>query len=167
MSRSYKLAPMSSLIKVLTILCWLLPILFGVYGLFFRQGFAIIVLVFLLVLYGAVWIWCRPSHFVVSPNHLKIVFPGWQRKIPIEDLSTIRITNNKIFQQEFGWALRIGVGGLWGGFGWLWTSRRGFVEFYISRLDKFVLIERTKGNSLLLTPINPEEMVETVQEVIC
>jgi hypothetical protein len=30
--------------------------------------------------------------------------------------------------------LRIGVGGLWGVFGWLWT-RRGLVEVYVSRTD--------------------------------
>jgi hypothetical protein len=31
---------------------------------------------------------------------------------------------------EVGWSMRVGAGGLWGGFGWLWTERRGIVQMY-------------------------------------
>ncbi|RUR84491.1 hypothetical protein PCC6912_13860 [Chlorogloeopsis fritschii PCC 6912] len=84
----------------------------------------------------------------------------------MQDVSSIRIISNDAFQQEFGWAMRIGVGGLWGGFGWLWTYRRGFLEFYISQLDNFVLIERVTEKSVLITPENPEQLVEAVEEAI-
>ena len=53
---------------------------------------------------------------------------------------------------------RVGVGGLWGGFGWLW-SPNGWLEFYISRLDKHVLLHRANGLPVLLTPEDPDTFV--------
>jgi hypothetical protein len=69
------------------------------------------------------------------------------------------------FRDEHGWAMRIGAGGLWGGFGWLWTSRRGLVEFYVSRLDGYVLLERRTGRPLLFTPVEPERVASALSEV--
>ncbi|WP_276749291.1 PH domain-containing protein [Chlorogloeopsis fritschii] len=157
---------MSPLIRGLTIALWALPLFFGIFALVSRQLIAGIVFLFLITLYGLVWLWCRPSCFVVYRNYVEIVFPGWRRKIPMQDVSSIRIISNDAFQQEFGWAMRIGVGGLWGGFGWLWTYRRGFLEFYISQLDNFVLIERVTEKSVLITPENPGQLVEVVEEAI-
>lgn len=120
----------------------------------------------LIALYGAIWLGCRPSHFVVSPGSLEIVFPCWRRSLPMADVSGIRLINPVALRQEFGWAARIGVGGLWGGFGWLWTSRQGLLEFYVSRLDGLVLIERRLGKDLLITPECPSRFVRRVQEIL-
>lgn len=54
--------------------------------------------------------------------------------------------------------MRIGIGGLWGGFGWLWPGR-GLVNFYVSRSDGLVLIERMSARPLLITP---EMMVQAL-----
>ena len=167
MSRSFTLAPMSPLIRGLTVALWLLPLIFGIIALFERSQFALIICLLLITLYGAVWLWCRPSRFVVARNYLEIVFPGWRRRIPLQDISRIRLTSKDALRQELGWAMRIGVGGLWGGFGWLWTSRRGLLEFYISQLDDFVLIDRLTGKSLLITPSNPDRLVDTVRGMLC
>ena len=157
---------MSPLIKGLTIALWLLPLFFGILTLVTREWVMLIIFLILITLYGAVWLWCRPSRFVVEDNYIEIVFPGWRRPIPMQDVSGSRIISQETLGIEFGWAVRIGVGGLWGGFGWLWTYRRGFLEFYISQLDEFVLISRLKGNSLLITPVNPYQLVETVSEML-
>ncbi len=167
MSRYFKLAPMSPFFRGVTIALWTLPFLAGISALVLRQPFAGIGIIFLLlIIYAAVWLWCRPSWFVVCSNFVEIVFPVWRRRIPMQDVCAIRIINNDIFEQEFGWAIRIGVGGLWGGFGWLWTYRRGFLEFYISQLDNFVLIDRFTHKSVTITPENPEQFVEAVEEAI-
>ena len=63
--------------------------------------------------------------------------------------------------QELGKTMRIGVGGLWGGFGWLWT-RRGLVNFYVSRSDGLVLIERRTARPILITPEKPEMMLQAL-----
>jgi hypothetical protein len=58
---------------------------------------------------------------------------------------------------ELGFAARVGVGGLWGGFGWLWTSRRGLIDMYVSRGDGLLMVERLAGRPLLITPEHPDE----------
>jgi hypothetical protein len=62
--------------------------------------------------------------------------------------------------------MRIGVGGLWGGFGWLWTAKKGFLEFYISRAEGLILIELRQGNPLLITPENPERFRELLTDFL-
>jgi hypothetical protein len=58
--------------------------------------------------------------------------------------------------------MRVGAGGLWGGFGWLWTQRRGIVQMYISRTDGFVWIERIGDRPWLITPDEPEKFVRAL-----
>ena len=122
-----------------------------------------IVSLLLIGIYGSVWIWFRPNCFRISQDQFEIIFPGWSRRLPISDFSGIRIISQETFRREAGWAMRIGAGGLWGGFGWLWTSRRGLLEFYVSRFDGMVFIERRTGYSLLITPDNAEQMVESIR----
>ena len=164
MTHSFKLAPMSPLIKGLTVALWLLPIVLGILSLISGEWMIFTIFIILITLYGAVWLWCRPSRFVISDQSIEIVFPGWRRPIPIQDISSLRLISKDTFGQEFGWAVRIGVGGLWGGFGWLWTYRGGFLEFYISQLDEFVLISRLRGNNLLITPVNPYQLIQAIEE---
>ncbi|MDX2214203.1 MAG: hypothetical protein SFY66_13015 [Oculatellaceae cyanobacterium bins.114] len=157
---------MSPAIKGITIILLLLPPLFGVWALISREPTPVGVFLFLIALYIAVWLWCRPSRFVVSQNHLDIVFPGWRRRIAMRDISHIHWVSKEQFNQEFGWAIRIGVGGLWGGFGWLWTGRRGLVEFYVSTVDGLILIERSPGPPLLITPEHPHQFIEVTQAML-
>lgn len=162
MNNTFPLAPMSPVIKGLTIALLLLPIFLAILGIISQQQQLIWICLLLIILYGIIWLWCRPCCFIVSGSYLKIKFPAWCRSIPISDISQIRVINQQTFNQEMGWAIRIGVGGLWGGFGWLWTSRKGLLEFYVSRTDNLVLIERLTGSNLLLTPSNYREMIEMI-----
>ena len=88
--------------------------------------------------------------------------PGSHPAIPAHRIAAARTVTTAEFKAEVGLALRIGVGGLWGGFGWLWTQRRGLVEFYVSRLDGLVWIERRDGRPLLVTPSDPEGLVRAL-----
>lgn len=62
-------------------------------------------------------------------------------------------------KHNVGWCARVGAGGLWGGFGWLWTQRRGILQMYISRTDDLVWIERGTERSWLITPERPAEFI--------
>src|SRR5262249_13219822 len=68
-------------------------------------------------------------------------------------------------RRELGFGMRIGAGGLWGGFRWLWTTRRGLLDLYVSRETDVVLVELDPraGRSLLLTPERPEAFVAPLQ----
>jgi len=152
MNKSYPLAPMSTSILVLTLALWLLPFSFLMYVMMGGTPVVWYITFFLFVLYGTVWLFCRPKGFEISGDALAIAFPAWTRKIPLRTIQGVSELGAADFKKRYGWAMRIGVGGLWGGFGWLWTSRGGYVEFYVSRTDGLVMIERADGNNILITP---------------
>ena len=58
--------------------------------------------------------------------------------------------------------MRVGAGGLWGGFGWLWTQRYGMMRMYISRTDGFVWIQNVSDWPWLITPETPEAFVRAL-----
>jgi hypothetical protein len=59
--------------------------------------------------------------------------PLKRRGIPRDDIEGIRLLREGELNREVGWGARVGAGGLW-----LWMSRRGIVQMYISRTDRFV-----------------------------
>jgi hypothetical protein len=158
-----ELAPMSGLIRWLTLVLLAIPIGFvavGVSGgaprLLLWVGLAVA------VVYAVVWLWWRPAFFEADHDGLRIRFPLRTRRVAAGDLAGARMVTSRELRAEFGLALRIGAGGLWGGFGWLWTQRRGRVEFYVSREDRYVLIERREGQPLLVTPGDAEGLVRAL-----
>ena len=65
-------------------------------------------------------------------------------------------------EREVGRSMRVGAGGLGGGFGWLWTQKRGVVRMYISRTDGLVWIERRSDRPWLITPERPDNFVRAL-----
>jgi hypothetical protein len=108
---------------------------------------------------GWVWLLFRPTAFVIHPDALEIVWPLKRRRIERASILSVRKIDMKELKREVGWGVRVGAGGLWGGFGWLWTQRRGIVQMYISRTDSFVWIERGKERPWLITPERPEDFI--------
>jgi len=156
---------MSRLILVLTIVLLGLPIVFGVLSVVANRWFAVPT-AFVVATY--VWIWTRfrPTKFVVSPDGVEVVWPLKRRMIPPGSISGAKVIDSKEMRSRVGWGMRVGAGGLWGGFGWLWTSRRGIVQMYISRLDQFVWIETTDDRPWLITPERPEIFVHALIDAI-
>lgn len=163
---SFRLAPMSNMIRVITIGFLVLPSIFAVIGLVQRSWPFGVASLFLVVIFGAVWLWCRPLRFDIYPKYLKIVFPLWSRTITLGTVSEIALLRLGAFHYQFGFPIRLGVGGLWGGFGWLWTPKQGLLEFYVSQLDNFVVIKRKRGLTLMITPANPSQFVSVIQGLV-
>ena len=59
-------------------------------------------------------------------------------------------------------AFEVHTGGLWGGFGWLYT-RKGLLDLYVSRTDRLVLVRLRAGRPLLLTPERDEGFVDALR----
>ena len=159
----YRTPPMAGSIKVLTSIIEILPLLlvftgfaFHNHGLFKWAGF-------LVLLSAGVWLWMRPTHYELDSRELRIVWPLRKYVMPRIDISRVRILDKPDVKKELGSALRIGVGGLFGGFGLLWTSRRGLIRFYITRLDNFVMIDRRNGRSLLISVDDPRGMLRELE----
>jgi hypothetical protein len=160
-TRTFPLAPMSPMIRGFTVLVLLVPLLFLAPAAF---GKSLLVVPGLLLVAMYVWIWLfmRPIRFVVAPYWLEVVWPLKQRRLVRRDIANIRLIDAREVRSEVGWGMRVGIGGLWGAFGWLWTQRRGIVQMYISRTDGLVWIEQARGRAWLITPEQPEEFVRAL-----
>ena len=117
----------------------------------------------LVILYGLVWLAFRPTRFEVDANELRILWPLRRRSIPRENVTCVRRITRSEFRAEFGFYARFGAGGLWGAFGLLWTSKAGWVNLWVSRLDGWVLVERHGARPIVLTPRAPADFVRTLQ----
>ena len=154
---------MSPLIRGLTLFMWALPTLFFFLAAFVPTARALAVPAVLLVaIYAWIWVRFRPSQFVIEPDAIQVIWPLKCRRFPRAGITAVRLIDAAELRQLAGWGMRVGAGGLWGGFGWLWTKRRGIVQMYISRTDRFVWLERGGERAWLITPEEPELFVTTL-----
>jgi hypothetical protein len=159
--KSFRLAPMSPLIRVLTLVLLALPPALAVISISDTRLLAVPAL-FLAATYAWIWLRFRPSRFVVHSQVLEVIWPLKHRELSCDEISNVRLVDGQTLRTETGWAMRIGAGGLWGGFGWLWTKRKGMVQMHVSRTDGFVWIDRKAGRPWLITPENPEAFVRAL-----
>ncbi|HXV67921.1 MAG TPA: PH domain-containing protein [Nitrospira sp.] len=144
-----------------TTLLLVLPIALLV-GAFFAGHVLFLAALILIVVYAWVWLRFRPRRFVVDERSLTVIWPLKQCAIPRTDISSARLIDREELRREAGASLRLGAGGLWGGFGWLWTQRRGIVQIYASRTDLFIWIERANGRPWIVTPEQPENFIRAL-----
>lgn len=154
---------MSRSILILTVGLLALPVVCLANSMF-GESLLVAPALLLIVIYSWVWLRFRPTRFVVHAGVLEVVWPFKRRELRRDDLSEVRLIERRELRSETGWCVRVGAGGLWGGFGWLWTRRRGIVQMYISRTDRFVWIERTNGRPGLITPERPETFVRALSQ---
>jgi hypothetical protein len=162
---SFALAPMSRAIRAITLAMLAIPLLFAAFAPFVAAALGWIALG-VAALYLAVWLAWRPARFEVGTDALRICFPLWTRTLAARSLAGARTLDGAALRRELGFPLRIGVGGLWGAFGWIWSSKRGSIETYISRTDELVWIARRDALPLLLTPERPEEFAACVRSLV-
>jgi len=149
---------MSPMIRGLTLFLLALPIVF--FALAASGNRLLEIPAFLLAaIYAWVWLRFRPNRFVALPDALEIRWPLKRRRIPRNEITGVRLIEAAELWRDIGWGMRVGAGGLWGGFGWLWTKRRGIVQMYVSRTDRFVWIERGCQRPWIITPEKPEAFV--------
>ncbi|MGH9947060.1 MAG: PH domain-containing protein [Pyrinomonadaceae bacterium] len=161
MANEFKLAPMDGLIKAITVFMLGLLCLFIVFAIT-GSRFLAIPAACLLVIYLWIWLRFRPTSFIVDDNAITVEWPMKSRLIARSDILQTKLVSRAELRNETGWALRFGAGGLWGGFGWLWTKKRGIVQMYISRIDNIVWIELADGRPWLITPERPDKFVRAL-----
>jgi hypothetical protein len=160
---TFRLAPMSRAILVLTIVMLALFVAMAAAAAFAWRILAIPA-GFLAVIYLWVWLRFRPTRFVVHPHEIEVIWPLKRRRIARSHLLDVRRIDAADLRNLLGWFARVGVGGLWGAFGWLWTQKRGIVQTYISRTDHFVWLERgDTERPWLITPERPDEFVAALR----
>ena len=165
MTTEFRLAPMSAPIAVLTWALLLLPVGLGVAGLRGPGGSPLALVGLVIAIgYAFTWLYMRPRAFVVGDDGLDVVWPLRRRHIPREDVAGASEVRPADLRGEFGVLLRVGVGGLWGGFGLAWSSRGKHLALYVSRhADGFVLVRCGRSRSLLITPERPAAFVAALR----
>ncbi len=159
----FRLAPMSGLMTALTVVLLLLPLGIAAAG----RGspaapWSRAAACRMAAGYAFTWLVMRPTTFVVA-EALEVVWPVRRRRIPWDDVLGAAETPPDALPAEFGVLLRVGVGGLWGGFGLAWSTRGKHLGLYVSRhADGFVLVRCRRARSLLITPERPSEFVAAV-----
>lgn len=109
------------------------------------------------------WLVARPKRFVVDDLGLTVEWPLWHRVIPKDGIKTVRVLDAEGVKTVLGTAARVGVGGLFGVFGLLRTSRLGWVSCYITTTAPLLLVERAGGRPLLVSPIEPEAIARLLR----
>lgn len=152
---------MSPILVWLTAAAFLVPAAFLAVGARTGQPVALVPGGGVLGLYLFIWLYLRPTRFEISSGALDIVWPARRETIPLTDVERAEVLTRDEFRARFGWGLRVGSGGLWGGFGLL-VTRGGTLRFYVSRIDRFVLVVTRTGRPLLITPSDPQGFVRTL-----
>ncbi len=152
---------MDTIIRIITLGLLALPVLF-VLSAVFGRALLIAPAILLVAIYFWVWLRFRPTKFVVHQDVLEVIWPLKRQQISRDSISGVRIVNGRDLRPQVGWGMRVGVGGLWGGFGRLWTQRRGIVQMYISRINDLVWIDRPADRPWLISPERPQEFVHAL-----
>jgi len=113
----------------------------------------------LALLYLGVYLYMRPTRFEITPRDLILRWPIRQETIARSEVVAANVLSSAEARARLGLAMRVGVGGLWGGFGLLVTRRAGTVRMYLSRTQPLVLVEFRNRRPLLISPIEPDEFV--------
>jgi hypothetical protein len=177
MTRQFRMAPMDGLNLGLSIFVGAIPLVFllspacsarfgqpGTPVLFIGALTGSVALLIVALLVG-IAVYARPSRFVLSPEGLRVVWPVRERMIPLRDLAGVEVLDRSQFRARFGLGVRIGAGGFLGGFGWLKTGPQTF-DFYVSRVDRYALVQVRGGNPLLITPERLDEFVRELQALV-
>lgn len=161
MSERFALAPMDGLNRGLTAVMLPLPVVFLAAGARMPTPLLDGVGVLILALWGFIWLYMRPSCFEVGPAGLRVRWPWRSQLVPRLALAGAEILSRRELKERYGYAMRVGAGGLWGGFGLAWT-RQGFLRLYVSRIDRFVVVHCREGRDWLITPADPERFVAAI-----
>lgn len=163
--QQFPLAPMSLSLLIMTVMLLSFPLGFLALASRAPRWTAMILAgsaLMMIVLYALVWLVGRPTRFEVDARGLHIIWPMRKRLLPREDIVSAARLSWKELRQTYGLGVRIGAGGLWGGFGLFKTPTETF-ELWISRTDEVVLVRLKTGRSVLITPAEPAQLISALQ----
>lgn len=160
-ARTFRLAPMSGLILWLTVFVFPIPFLMAGWAFYWAIHPLFAVAGFMGLVWAVIWFYMRPSHFTISDRGLQITWPMRRQLVPKAQITSAELVSSAEFRQRWGHGVRIGAGGLFGGFGWYRTKTAMF-RFYISRTDEFAIVHLLDDRPLMLTPEDARRFVDAI-----
>ncbi|MHB0935035.1 MAG: PH domain-containing protein [Armatimonadota bacterium] len=103
-----------------------------------------------------------PQAYAVEPGHLIIQRPGTDVVIPLGTIARMEVADGwPIFRNAFR---RFASGGALGFFGSFWNSTLNGFTAYATRLDKVVVLYRTDGGPIVVSPDEMEQFIAAMRE---
>lgn len=163
--KAFAVAPMAPIYVLITGVLLAIPVIWAILavtdpslrrnGILMSAGFTAVA--------AAAWVYLRPSRFVVADEGMRIEWPLRTLEIERSAITHVRTMPRTEMGAVFGRTFRVGLGGLFGNFGLLWTSNRGWVSAYLTSRDTFVFVERKGARPMLISPAEPEEFVRALK----
>lgn len=122
-------------------------------GPFYVMPFAFIAI--LLITYGF-----SPKGYVIEDGQFTVLRPFKAKHFPLSDIVSVTAVEKKNLK---GSIRTFGVGGLFGYFGLFRNSTYGHMLWYATRRDRFVVIERKNGKTIVITPDDPAAFVSAYE----
>ena len=102
-----------------------------------------------------------PKGYALEDGKLVVLRPFQNKFHATTDILNVSLVDRKDLKNS----LRVfGVGGLFGYFGLFRNTRYGTMIWYATRRDQFVVIERSNGKAIVLTPDDPNSFVSEWNE---
>jgi hypothetical protein len=165
--RVFAVARMSPLILGLTGLLLALPPVFlglGLLGDGPAAGVLLAAGLFVTAIYAWVWLVMRPGSYWLDDTELVLAAPLRRLRVPRHDVVDAEVLDLDAFRARYGHTIRIGAGGLFGAFGWLWSRKAGRLDVYVTNLGPWVVVERRAGRPLVLSPADPHAFARALAD---
>jgi len=163
-------ASMDNLTKVLTIVVTIILVLSGFVPIFTSEfqfsnvvspgPFYVMPFAFILILlftYGF-----SPKGYALEDGQFTVWRPFKAKQFQISDIISVTAVEKKNLK---GSIRTFGVGGLFGYFGLFRNSTYGNMVWFATRRDRFVVIERSNGKTIVITPDDPAAFVSAYESI--
>lgn len=160
-----KNAPMAPLYVVSTGVLLAIPVIWAIMIVTVGHGIwrvSAVVIASFVALSALIWLYLRPSKYEVDAAGVTIHWYLRRIVVPRADITNVSTIDREVLRRDFGWSARVGVGGLFGTFGLLWTSKRGWLTAYATTTQGWVLIERRGERPILISPDRPDDFVRAL-----
>jgi cyanate permease len=142
-----------------------IPVIWAIMIVTVGQGIwrtSLVVIASFIALTAAIWLYLRPSRYEVDNGGVTIHWHLRRIVVPRADITSVSTIDREVLRRDFGWSARVGVGGVFGTFGLLWTSKRGWMSAYATTTQSWVLIERRDERPILISPERPDDFVRAL-----
>lgn len=144
-------------VKVITISIFILTIGLAVAATGDEVGLASLIPASILAIVMAVSYYFSIRHYEISDGKLMVRRPFDAIQIPLGNISDVHTVDRKSLRRT---VRTFGIGGLFSYTGTFWNKEFGSMTWYVTRMDKAVLMVDAKGTKVVVSPDEAERFVK-------
>jgi hypothetical protein len=153
-------ASTSTTVKVVTAAIFILAIGLALVAIKDEVGAAALIPASILAIVIAVSYYFSIRHYEIGDGKLIVRRPFDAVQIPLGNISDVQTVDRK----RLRWAVRtFGIDGLFSYTGTFWNKELGSMTWYLTRMDKAVLIVDSNGKKIVVSPDDPQKFGDAVK----